>query len=162
VPILNNKQIPDWAARVLAFFVHKGLLFTNLELPGAGGKLPIKDVLRTADKYEPRVLQVFPAAYIHFPRTFIGQKDLPPQLQEVIVAIKRGQKTGRDYRGIPYKEMLLWAELRLNDRRTKPLREIRRNKTLRIRPDVFKKLAQLSVKTGKPETVLFEELILQA
>ncbi len=162
VPILRSDRLPPWAERVLSFLVKKGLLVVNRRLAPFRGQIPIKELLRAGREIEPRVLEVFPAAYLHFPRSFCGHHDIPPGLLAVIEAIRRKEQTHADYRGIPYAAMLRWAEHPLKDGRTKPLGEIRHNKTLRLHPRAIERLAALAVRRGKSETAVIEELLLEA
>ncbi|MFH1018185.1 MAG: hypothetical protein V1798_08405 [Pseudomonadota bacterium] len=140
--------------------IAKGLLRAEDIPPLPNAKFNVRDVLWVAEHVEPRVLEVFPAAYLHFPRAFLRHKDLPPDLVRIIQTVKRQQPNVADYRGIRVRDMIRWANRVLPDRRTRPTRAIRRNKTLRLRPEVIAHLSSLAVRTGKTETRVVEELIL--
>ena len=60
--------------KVLGFLKAKGLLIAPDITPMPSIKLDAQEVYEFALKYEPRVLEVFPAALIHFPSTFLHRK----------------------------------------------------------------------------------------
>ncbi|MCB0321950.1 MAG: hypothetical protein KDD69_00205 [Bdellovibrionales bacterium] len=144
--------------RVVGFFVAKGLLVAPQITPRPSVKLDVRDVLAAADE-EPRVMEVFPAALIHFPRTFQHQERLPEALGEIVERIRKNLPTGRDYKGISYKKMRHWATKELRDRRTKPVGEKKVMRSYRLSPAAYEKLRAHSEKQGVTETALLEELI---
>ena len=145
--------------RVLGFFIAKGLL-VGLDVPRRGDvKLHIDDVLWVGDHVEPRVLEVLPAAMIHFPRTFIGKAKTPDDLVEVLRAIKAGEKQGPDFRGMRFRAMRKWANRATTDKRTKPLGQIKRNKTLRLSPAALQALETQAEKAGVSQTQYLESLL---
>ena len=146
--------------RVLGFFLAKGLLVGE-DIPRRGNtKLDLDDVFWVGDNVEPRVFEVLPAAMIHFPKTFIGRAQAPADLVEVIQAIKAGQKTGPDFRGMRFRTMRKWANRATTDKRTKPLSKIKRNKTLRLSPEALKALEEKSKEAGISQTELVERLLM--
>lgn len=96
--------------RVLGFFVAKGLLIDPLTHPLPRVKLDIRDVIQVADKVEPRVFEVLPAALIHFPESFMNLEALPAELAELVDAVRRGEERTDAYKGIHYRDMKRWAD----------------------------------------------------
>ncbi len=138
----------------------KGLLVGE-DVPLHGdAKLDVEDVLWVGAKVEPRVFEVLPAALIHFPRTFIRKAMIPAQLAEVISAIKAGKTSGPDFRGMRYRDMRKWANKATTDGRTKPLSEIRVNKTFRLSPKAVAALERRSKQAGLTKTRFLESLLL--
>jgi len=147
---------------VMGFLLAKGLLVgEGIPLRGEA-KLYVEDVLWVGRNVEPRVLEVFPAALIHFPRTFLGTAHIPANLKEVITAIRARDKHGPDFEGMRYRDMKKWADKATADRRTKPLSEIRINKTFRLSPDAIRALEQRSMKAELTMTRFLEKLLLEA
>lgn len=145
--------------RVLGFLLAKGLL-VGQDVPRNGeAKLRIKDVLWVGDHVEPRALEVLPAAIIHFPRTFLGTIDMPVALADVIEAIVNGDMRGPDFRGMRYRDMRKWANRGTADGRTKPLSEIRVNKTFRLSPAAIDALKKRSREQGVSMTRFLEDFL---
>ncbi len=147
---------------VIGFMVAKGFLIAPQFKPRPNAKLNIKDVLWVAEHVEPRVLEVFAAAYLHFPRAFVGTHALPEELQDIIELIRRGADRGPDYCGIAYHAMRRWAERQPKDRRAKPVGQIKRNKTFRLLPEAIDKLRLLAQAQNVNETEMLEQLILSS
>ena len=146
--------------KVLGFLIAKGLLIGE-DVPVNGSvKLDVEDVLWVGANVEPRVLEVFPAALIHFPRTFMRTAQIPAELADVITAIKAGNPRGPDFRGLRYRDMRKWANKSTSDGRTKPLSEIRINKTFRLSPKAVAALEKRSKQAGLPKTRFLEKLLL--
>ncbi len=144
----------------LGFFLAKGFLVGQDLTRNGDVKLRITDVLWVGEHVEPRVLEVLPAAMIHFPRTFLGTVDTPVTLAEVIAAIRNGDVQGPDFRGMRYQDMRKWANRSTTDGRTKPLSEIRVNKTFRLSPAAIAALKMRSSEQGLSMTRFLEELLL--
>lgn len=145
--------------RVLGFFMAKGLL-VGQDVPHQGdAKLYLNDVFWVGNRVEPRVLEVLPAAIIHFPRTFIGKANAPNDLTDVIQAIKAGDEQGPDFRGMRYRAMRKWANRATKDKRTKPLNKIKRNKTLRLSPAALEALETGAARVGVSQTQYLEDLL---
>ncbi|MCP4447572.1 MAG: hypothetical protein GY811_19860 [Myxococcales bacterium] len=155
----RNYQDPR-TQRVLGFLMAKGLLIGD-GIPLRGDvKLSIKDVLWVGAKVEPRVLEVLPAALIHFPRTFMGAAQIPEDLAEVIGAIRAREDQGPDFRGMRFRAMSKWANRATSDKRTKPLNKIKVNKTFRMAPDAIAALIGGAEKAGVSQTQFLEQLLL--
>ncbi|MFH1263302.1 MAG: hypothetical protein V1495_07680 [Pseudomonadota bacterium] len=137
----------------------KGFLHTNRDISKFTGKIRIRDLLWTAENIEPRVLEVFPAALIHFPRAFVGYADIPAPLEKLIREIRKGKTPVAEFQGIAVRDMLRWLQLQPADKRTKPLNEIRKNKTFRLRPETIRRLSWLAEKLGQTETRIVEAMV---
>ncbi len=146
--------------RVLGFLVAKGLLVGEDIQHRGDVKLDIEDVLWVGAKVEPRVLEVLPAALIHFPRTFMRKAHIPNDLAEVIKAIRARKTQGPDFRGMRFRTMSKWANRGTTDKRTKPLAEIKVNKTFRLLPAAIEALKVEAHKAGLSETHYIEQLLL--
>lgn len=144
--------------KVMGFFCAKKLLLADVK-PMPNVKIDVADVLWVADKIEPRVLEVLPAALIRFPKTFLRADNLPEQLIQIVRTIKAGEKTGPDFNGMSYQQMKRWADLPLADRRTKPANEKRQSRTYRFTQKTLENLKKISSKLNKTETAVIEDLI---
>ncbi len=144
---LNQKDVRF--LRAMAFLKAKGLLDTNLNIkPRPQGRLEINDVLWAARNVEPRILEVLPAAILHFPKNFTGIDRVPEKLKKILVCIQHDDDEGFDFEGLEYKKMKFWANTQLNDKRTRPIKEKRQAKAFRLSPRTLEILSDL-VKTGR-------------
>jgi len=125
-------------------------------------KLTPKEVLEVAENIEPRVYEVLPAALIHFPRSFLSIDSYPKDILNAVRAVKAGEEHHPDLRGMRYKDVKRWADLRLLDRRTRPLSEKKVMRAYRLRPNVLAKLAKLAKNSKASETETLERLIEEA
>ena len=148
------------AQRVLGFLVAKGLLLHNTFTPRPSAKFSIADALWVAEKIEPRVLEVLPAAIIHFSSAIKDPSKIPVKVAHVVTAIKNGQATGQSLGGIPYKDMLRWANHPLPDKRTKPAAEKRKLKSFKFPANVLSTLKEIARKRKSSETQVVESLIM--
>lgn len=145
--------------KVIGFLVAKGLLVDPTIEPLPGAKLDVRDVLEVAEHIEPRVLEVFPAALLKFPRTFTKIEKLPSELREIVHAIRCGERRDTVYRGIRYADMLRWAEKRLPDRRTKPISEKRILRAFRLRPETVQSLIKSAKSANRSQAELIDALV---
>jgi hypothetical protein len=152
----------DKTNRIIGFLVAKGLLIAPGIKPCPSIKLSIPDVLEGAELYEPRILEVLPAALLSFPKSFLHLEALPKEIQTIVQHIKAGKPVGPDYRGIRYKDMRRWANMKLPDGRTKCLSEKKIGKHYRFSPKTVQKLKQLREASPATETEIIENLIQQA
>src|SRR5579883_2301162 len=68
--------------KTIALLKAKGLLHTNLPIePETGIRLDINDALWAGKNVEPRILEVLPAAILHFRNNFAGIDKLPKELE---------------------------------------------------------------------------------
>lgn len=148
------------AQRVIGFLAAKKLLITDQFNLWPNTKIRVEDALWVAKHVEPRVLEVLPAALIRFPRTFFGKDKTPRPLKAVVAAIARNEPDHPDYEGISYQAMKRWANRELPDRRTKPLKEQKRNRTFRLKPTVIDTLKCMAKRQKISETEVLEQLIL--
>lgn len=157
-----NKKLDPRAKNTLGFLVNKGLLWTNQAIEPYMGKINILDAIWTAENVEPRVYEVLPAALIHFPKTFIGMKNLPEELDLITKDIKAGKTPQKEeWNGIKTRNMVKWANNPLKDKRTVKLSEMKKNKTFSFSPHVASKLKKLAKLNKTSETSFLESLILQ-
>jgi hypothetical protein len=83
------------------------LIFNNNPTPEAAQPVTLDDVF-WAGTYEPRFLEVLPAAYIAYPDYFTGENN---NLNAVIERIKQGLDDGPNLApGVEYKKMKHWAD----------------------------------------------------
>ncbi len=149
-------------ARVIGFLVAKGLLIGPSVKPMSSVKIKISDAVNTGLTFEPRVLEVLPAALLHFPRSFLGYDDMPEQLKEVLACIRRGDESGPSIAGIPYSAMLRWANEPLPDKRTRPEKERRITKAFRLKKSTLDRLLRGAQKAQMSQAAYIEKLLLDA
>jgi hypothetical protein len=152
----------DRFQNVLCFLNQKGLLKTH-ERPRVirNRKIDILDIF-WAKQFEPRILEVFPAAFIHFESEFKNIEKIPKKLQEIIFKIKEEKQKGPEFYGIKYKDMKRWCNVELKDRRTRPLKSHRKLVTFKFPDDVIHKLVELTKSSNSSKTQVLEQLILKA
>jgi hypothetical protein len=146
--------------KVMGFLKAKGLLFDETIKPRPIVKLDVKDVLWVGKNVEPRVLEVFPAAYLHFTRTFLNTDEIPDELWQIIEAIRLRRDLDVDYEGIHFNKMRRWAEVPLKDLRVKPVNQKKIPKNFRLSPAAVARLEIRAKKSNLTETKLLEQLIL--
>jgi hypothetical protein len=133
----------------IALLKGKGLLDTNLPIRAAPGlRVEIKDVLWAGRNVEPRILEVLPAAMMHYRKNFLGMEHLPEGLKKVLKAIQANAVRGPSFEGIAFERMSHWANSRLKDRRTKPANEKKVPKYLMLHVKHLNKLVRL-VESGR-------------
>ncbi|MGE0526723.1 MAG: hypothetical protein AB7G93_01975 [Bdellovibrionales bacterium] len=155
-----NREDPRFK-KAIGIFKAKGLLQTNLDIPArTGGKIELRDAIWAGKNVEPRILEVLPAAILHHRANFIGIDHLPEELERILKAIRNDVQDGPDFEGVPYQKMKHWANARLKDKRTKPARELRQSKTLRLKLETLAKLQRI-IAAGKAKdlTSAFEEAV---
>jgi len=146
----------------LGFLKAKGLLWTKDIAPRGSAKLAIKDVLWTADNVEPRVIEVLPAAILHFPRSFLRLEHLPQELVDIIEALKAGATTGPHYREIPFAKFKYWTEFKIPDGRVRTLSEKKVACSFRLLPAAAHALEEMAKVRGVSQSSLLSEIILQS
>ncbi len=156
---IKRAQSSDRFKKIISFLDHKGLLISNTDFPYKD-QLDITDALWAAT-YEPRILEVLPAAIIHFPTSIEKLEKLPRDLHEIIDAIKIGLEFDVSYKGITYRSMKRWADLQLKDKRTKPLAAKKKQMNFRLQPEVVEKLRSISKVKNITITEVVEELVLK-
>jgi hypothetical protein len=130
--------------KVIALFKAKSLLDTTLNIkPKPRNRVKIKDVLWAARNVEPRIIEVLPAAILHFPKNFIEMNQAPELLLRIIKCIEANLDMGPDFEGIEYRKMKYWANVNLRDKRTKPSLKKKLTKVFRLRIEILQKLKEL-------------------
>jgi hypothetical protein len=142
--------------KVLGFLVSKGLLIAPHINPVRSAKLRISDAIAVGLNREPRVLEVLPAAILHFPKSFLDHDTMPEKLRETLECIKKGKETGPSLGGIPYAAMMRWANETLPDKRTRPERERKITKAFRLSRIALENLAQAASRAAISETAFIE------
>ncbi len=150
----NNK-----AQKVLGFLHAKGLLWVRGVKPQHFAKIQAKDALWVAKNIEPRVLEVLPAALLHFPRAFLLVDELPDNFLKIVTDIKKGKQDGDNYNGIEYKDMFRWANIQLQDQRTKKQENKKNNMTIRLSEKHKLKLKAMANQQKTTLTDLLEKWI---
>lgn len=156
---MRRRTFEGMVADVMGFLVAKGLLISSDCKPKGSAKLFSHEVMRVAEEYEPRVLEVLPAAIIHFPRSFRDKEKFPPQLFEVVNRIKKGSLRGPNFNGIRYSQMRRWAEITLADKRARPLRDQRKLISFRLKPSQINRLKIVAKEKGQSATGVLQELL---
>lgn len=147
---------------ILLFLKNKGLLLLNKELKTIRNKkINVKDILDLA-RIEPRVIEVFPAAYIRFESKFVNASAIPDELNRIIKELRQGIDGKNEFMGISQKQMLRWCNSKLRDNRSKPLKEKKVLSSFKLSPMAIKKLNELNAKSKLTKTEILETLILQA
>lgn len=93
--------------RAIGRLVEAGLLSTNAEIQGHTDPVSLDDLL-WAGRHEPRVLELLPAIIVKKPSLVKKPLELPPDLREVVRAIRRGRGQP-EFRGVPAEQYLPWV-----------------------------------------------------
>lgn len=135
--------------KTIALLKGKGLLDTNLPIRAATStKVQLADVLWAGRNVEPRILEVLPAAILHYKKNFLGVDQLPKELGEVLRAIRNNAADGPQFEGVPFAKMKYWANTKLKDGRTKPIKDQKIPKYLKLHIKHINKIEAL-VAAGK-------------
>jgi hypothetical protein len=151
---LNEQRRADVRfKKTMALLTAKRLLRTTLPIaPVAGMRVHIDDALWAGRNVEPRIIEVLPAAILHYRTNFLGLDKMPNDFAEVLRCIRQNQEAGPDFEGIPFQKMKFWANTELKDKRTKPISERKQLKTFRLSLTTLTKLKKL-VAAGKYKDV---------
>lgn len=135
--------------KTIALLKGKGLLDTNLKIhPAPQIRIEVQDAIWAGKNVEPRILEVLPAAILHYKKNFLCTKPLPAELEEVLQAIQTDAPNGPPFEGIPYEKMKHWANTQLKDKRTKPTKDKKLPKYIRLQVRHLNKIKAL-VDSGK-------------
>lgn len=134
--------------QTMTLLTRKGLLKANQKFKLYRPRININDAVWAGLNVEPRIIEVLPAAILHFPKAFTGIKTLPKDLTRILNLIRENAEEGPAFYGTDFKKMKFWANTPLRDKRTKPTREKRQTKTFRLKPFVIEKMNKL-VSSGK-------------
>lgn len=152
----------DRFQNIAYFFNQKGLLvFANKPRVIRGKNIDINDILWAA-KFEPRIIEVFPAALIHFKKKFTNTEKIPKKLNLIIELIKKDEHLGPDFEAIKYSDMKRWANIKLKDKRTKPLENQKKLYSYKFDTHINEKLEDLAHKLNLTKTEVLEKLIQSA
>jgi len=149
------------AKRVLALFAGKGLLVCEGIDPNPNSKVSVRDAIWVGHNIDKRVTEAFPAALIHFPKSFRHLDQLPHELKLIVSLIKNGVTSGPEYQGVPFEIMASRASQILPDRRVKPIGVRKILKCYRLRPTIVSLIQAQAKERGITETAYLENLILQ-
>lgn len=146
---------------IMGFLIAKGFLRTNQPLvtPQPTIKIDVVDALWAGEHVEPRIFEVLPAAFIHFPKTFYNTKKIPEELTEVIRQIQSGEPQGKNFKWAKYKDMVKWANIPLDDLRTKPIKEQKLLRSYRFTPKTLARIERLASAKEISHTELIETLV---
>jgi len=144
---LNRRRRDPRYRRVLGRLVAAGLLVTNEDVEPYRGRITVGDALWSAAA-EPRILELLPAALIKRPSYFSDPENLPPDLREVVRALRRGQ-TPAAWRGIDGQALRRWLPL-VGHKGKLPSRL----KTFRLTPREVALLARLASELGLSQTAV--------
>ncbi len=145
--------------QVMGFLIHKGLLLGNREYEYKD-RINIKDALWAA-RIEPRILEVLPAALLHFPGSVDDERIIPHKMKRIMDDIMKGKETGEDYESVKYHTMKRWADLQLKDKRTKPISEKKKQANFRLSPLAMKNLTEFADRKNLSKTQALEELVMK-
>jgi hypothetical protein len=131
--------------RVLGRYVAAGLLQTNDDVAQHREALRVADVL-WAGEIEPRLLELLPAMLVKRPALFVDPRELPPDLEAVVRALRRNREPG-DFRGIDGAALQKWLP-HVGHKRKIPSQL----KTFRLQQDDLELLARLQRELGGSQT----------
>ena len=108
---MTKESLPEWSLDVFAFLQGIRLLRSNDGVAKPDVKVRVTDAIRAGLELEPRVIEVLPAALIHYPESFTDKDKIPDKLANVIDSILAGKEEGLELAGIPYSAMKRWADV---------------------------------------------------
>ena len=157
----KNRQDPRFL-NIMGFLVAKGFLRTNLKVQLLPNKrLKIDDAIWAGQNVEPRILEVLPAAVLRLEKHFDLDEVLHEKLVRVIKQLRRHDKSGEDFFGMPYKKIKLWVDFPLPDRRVKTISCKKIVKSFRLSPAAVLQLKKSSKEKKCSETEILETLLLK-
>ncbi len=164
---MNRKKIEDLARKyneklqkrfndprykkVIGKFITAGLLEHTKVLPYRG-PITLEEVLWVGET-EPRVLELLPAILLRRPTLVRVQNDLPEDLRQVLVALRKGI-ANTDFRGVPHDKYGAWVE-RMGRKVTPPSVL----KTFRFQREDVEKLNSIKKLTGLNETEIIRKAL---
>ncbi len=146
-------------SKVIGFFKAKKLLIRDNipALPRASVKA--EDILWVAENIEPRVLEVLPAAVLHYPSSIKNLSKLPAELKNIITQIKNNEERGDRYKHIEYETFFKWAQYNLGDGRLKPEKDKRITRSFRISKTSNAKLTKIAASKRITISRLLDQLV---
>ena len=155
-----RKRLDPRFRRTMGFLVAKGFLQTNFEvqkLPNQ--RLRIEDAIWAGRNVEPRILEVLPAAVLRLEKHFDLNEGMHKELARVVRQLRDGVEAGDEFCEIPFHKLKVWANLSLQDGRTKTPRKKKIMKTFRLSPRAVEVLELASRASGRSVTEVLEEKI---
>jgi len=143
--VLKRKRRDPRYRRVLGRLTQAGLLSASEAFEPHRNALTISDVL-WAGEVEPRVLEILPALVVKRPALFKSIGDLPPDLAEVVTALRRNE-AAPDFRGLPGEAIARWVPL-VGHRNKRPSQL----RSFRLQADDVALLAELSTRLEISQT----------
>jgi hypothetical protein len=157
----RNRHDPRFLG-TMGFLVAKGFLKTNLEVPLLPNKrLRIADAIWAGMNVEPRILEVLPAAVLRLAKHFDLDRAKHKELAEVVEQLRKQEKNGTNFCGMPYEKIKQWADLPLRDKRMKPMTEKKIMKAFRLDPKALVRLKEKALEKNCSETEILESLLLR-
>jgi len=144
----------------MGLLVAKGFLATNYDiLPKPNIRINIDDAIWAGKNFEPRILEVLPAAVVRLKRHFLIVENEHEDLLDLVGQLKKREKRGNDFFGIEYRKLRRWAEAPLLDKRVKAISEYKIVKTFRLNPELLDELKKFATKNNVSETEALEGLV---
>jgi hypothetical protein len=146
----------DTHKTVIDFFVSRGYLYAeNFDRVKS---IKLSEAFAVG-REEPRVFAVLPAALLRSTKCVILDMEIPPDLYATLGALKKDLVDGPDFMGVPYSEVRRWANLKINDSRSKPQNEKKITKSFRFSLRTLRLLKEKAKEMGVTETKVLEDLI---
>ena len=142
---------------VMSFLCAKGLLHADNIKILRGNQVKIKDALWVAENVEPRVLEVLPAAVLHFPRAFSDYGKMPKEVKDVVTAMKNQGIEGPNLRWVNFQTLKRWGDFATSDRRVRPLSEKRLARTFRLRKETIDQIKKIAQEASVSEGAVIDE-----
>ena len=152
----NNEQTFQ---NVINFLASRGYLYVENSIRVKS--INLSDALSVGTE-ESRVFSVLPAALLRSKKGINIDISMPEDLKIVLESLKKDLESGPDFRGVTYKELRRWANLKVKDSRSKPQRDKKITKSFRFDLGTIKLLKEQSEKFGLTETKIIEDLIKKA
>jgi len=119
----------------MGFLAAKGFLDANYVLARQPNRrLLLEEVLWAGQEVEPRILEVLPAAVLRLGAHFDFDAKRFPELAPVLNALRKREREGPDFLGVPYAKLRVWADFPLPDRRVNLVSEKKVPRTFRFIP----------------------------
>jgi hypothetical protein len=145
-------------ARVVGVLSGLGFLIAPEVRPSPRSKVDLLDAITIGRTFEPRILEVLPAAVLSFPGSFLHKEQAPQVFQEILSALRAG-KNGPDFETASFKKILEAAKRPTKNKRRKAVGERRISKTFRFAPETLARLKGIAEQSGKNYTEVIEMLV---
>lgn len=163
----NSKKISEkWndprVSNVLGFLQSKGFLLNNFSTEMKVKRISVVDALWVGRNVEPRVLEVITAAIIHYPNLISDYRNLPTEIKLILQALWAGENQGPNLDWVSFEVIKKWVDLKLPDKRIKPLERKLKAVTFRLPLQVINKIKLNSKKREISEAKFLEMLVLES